>query len=174
MLIDLLVNRRSIRRYDAQPVEEETVRQLLQAALLSPSSRGIRPWEFVVVNETELIRELAESRQHGSSFLADAPLAVAVLGIPEASDVWIEDCAIAASSILLAAEDAGLGACWVQIRQRPAADGRSADEYVRDVLRIPSNRSVEAVIALGYPAEEPNPHNMNDLNWDKVYFNRRS
>ncbi len=172
MLVDMLTSRRSIRSYKSIPVAEASVKALLTAGLASASSRAIRPWELIAVDEPELLDALSRAKKHGSSFLSRAPLALVVLGIPSESDVWIEDTAIASSNILLAAHDLDLGACWIQIRLREASDGRSSESYVRSVLSIPDSRSVESIIAVGYPDESPEGYRTEDLRWDKVHRNR--
>jgi nitroreductase len=91
MFIDLLRSRRSIRQFEPRPVEQAKVDLLVEAALRSPSSRGFNPWEFVVVDNPELIDRLSKAKPHGASFLAKAPLAVVVCADPEKSDVWVED-----------------------------------------------------------------------------------
>ncbi len=172
MFLKILQSRRSIRRFLDKPVEKQHIDTLMQAALLSASSRSIRPWEFVVIDDPETIARLSRSKLHGSSFLSNAPLAAAVLGIPKESDVWIEDASIAASNLLLAAEDLGLGACWIQIRLREAQNGQTSEEFVKETLHIPEDRSVEAIIALGYPAEEKSPVSLETLQWEKVSYNK--
>ncbi len=172
MVLDHLLSRRSIRSYKNTPVPGELVQALLTAALASASSRALRPWELIVVDDPLLIEALSHAKKHGSSFLAGAPLAFTVLGIPEESDVWIEDTAIVSSNILLEAEELGLGACWIQIRIRQTAQGRSSEEHVRQVLSIPATRSVESIIALGYPDEVKQNYTSEDLRWDKIRNNR--
>ena len=73
----------------------------------------------------------------GASFLKDATLAIVVMADPLASDVWIEDAAIASLMIQLQAEDLGLGSCWIQVRERFTANGIPSNEFVHDVLDIP-------------------------------------
>jgi nitroreductase len=172
MFLTLLQNRRSIRSFQPRAVEPEKVEQLLEAALRAPSSRGLNPWQFVVVDEPDLLRRLARAKVHGSDFLAGAPLAVAVCADPARCDVWIEDCAIAAIILQLAAESLGLGSCWVQIRLRPHGEGRSAEEYVREVLGLPEQLAVECVIGIGYPARRPPGHPRESLEPGKIHRNR--
>jgi nitroreductase len=97
---------------------------------------------------------------------------VAVCADPARCDVWIEDCAIAATILHLAAESLGLGSCWVQIRQRPHGDGRSAEEYVREVLGLPESLVLECIIGIGYPACSLPGHPRVSLAFDKVHRNR--
>ena len=115
---ELLKSRRSIRQYSDQKIEEEKISQLTAAALMSPASKRSNPWEFIVVEEKEMLKKLSECRNNGSQMLAGAPLAVVVLADTSKSDVWIEDVSIAALIIQLQAQDLGLGSCWVQIYNR--------------------------------------------------------
>ena len=115
---EMLYQRRSIRSFADRPVEKETADLLVEAALLSPSSRSLEPWELIVVDRPELLEELAAAKEHGSKFLGKAPLALVVLGMPSISDVWIEDCSIVSLLIQLQAEALGLKSCWIQIRGR--------------------------------------------------------
>ncbi len=145
--------------------------KLVQGLLLSPSGRGKRPWEFVVVDDADIILKLSESKKHGSAFLKGAPLAVVVLGKPEKSDTWIEDTSIASTLCLLVAESLGLGACWIQIRGREYEHGVPSESYIRDLLTVPVNYSVESIIAVGDPAETLPPYKKDDLMFDKIHRN---
>ncbi|MDH3999299.1 MAG: nitroreductase family protein [Desulfuromonadales bacterium] len=172
VVLETLRKRRSIRQFEARPVEAEKVDLLIEAALRSPTSRGRSPWEFIVVTEPELLGKLGQSKQHGSAFLAGAPLAIVVLADPETSDVWTEDCSIAAIVLQLAAEELGLGSCWVQIRQRPHNAEQSAEAFIRDALQIPASIKVECVIGIGYPNEEKAGHADETLLYDKIHRER--
>ena len=172
MFLELLRKRRSIRQYQNQAVEQEKIDLLIEALLRSPSSRGLNPWEFVVVTDREVINQLASAKKHGSSFAKGAPLAIVVLGDPARGDVWIEDCSIASLVIHLAAADLGLGSCWIQIRKREHDGEVTAEEYVRKVLAVRSELQVEAIVAIGYPKEEKAGHPLASLPYDKVNYNR--
>ena len=174
MFLDLLRKRRSIRKFQDRPVEAEKIESLCEALLRSPSSRGLNPWEFVVVTDADTIAELARAKAHGSAFLAGAPLAVVILADPERSDVWVEDASIAAIILHLAATDLDLGSCWIQIRRRPHDEHLSADRFVASVLGIPEDRCVEAVMAIGYAAGEKPPHPEESLDRGKIHFHRYS
>jgi nitroreductase len=171
MIIETLKNRRSIRRYADTPVEKEKVEALIQAALLSPSSRGIRPWEFIVVDDGAVLQELAHSKEHGASFISDAPLGIVVIADTTMSDVWIEDTSIASIIIQIAAETLELGSCWVQIRERMHDDRTTADMYIRELLGIPEHYTVESVIGIGYPDEVKPGYTDEDLHYEKVRRN---
>jgi len=170
MFISLIQKRRSIRKFLKKRVEDEKIDLLIEAALRAPSSRGFNPWNFIVVTEQNVLEKLSLSKQHGSSFLKDAQLAVVVCADPEKSDVWIEDASIASTFILLAAESLGLGTCWIQIRERMHNENKSSQEYVREILNIPKKMEVESIIAMGYPDEKKPPHSKEELQYEKIHI----
>lgn len=169
---DLITKRRSMRKFDQKEISQENVVELMKAALMSPASKSSNPWQFIIVDEKETLRQLAQCKEHGATLLADAPLAVVVVADPLASDVWVEDASIASIMIQLQAEDLGLGSCWVQVRERFAASGMPADEYVREVLDIPLQLQVLSIIAIGYKGMERKPHQEENLQWEKVHINK--
>jgi nitroreductase len=170
MFFSIIEKRRSIRKFQEKPIETETIDQLVEAALRSPSSRGFNPWEFVVVTDKATIEKLAQAKEHGSAFLKNAPLAFVVCADENRSDVWVEDASIASIFLHLAAASFGLGSCWIQIRKRPHDRTKSAEAYIQELLRIPSNLKVESIIAVGYPDEEKSPHKKADLQYGKVHY----
>lgn len=172
MFLDLLRRRRSVRRFSDRAVETEKVSLLMEAALRSPSSRGLNPWSFVIVDDRSLLQKLAQAKPHGAAFLATAPLGIVVAADPERCDVWIEDTAIATILVQLAAESIGLGSCWIQIRKRRHGDGGDAGDWVRQLLDIPQHLEVESMIAVGYPDQKPPPHSADSLLKDRVHVNR--
>ncbi|MBN2124636.1 MAG: nitroreductase family protein [Deltaproteobacteria bacterium] len=166
----LIEKRRSIRRFQPKAVEPEKIDLLTEAALRAPSSMGRNPWSFVVIRKRDLLEALSRAKPHGASFLKNAPLGIVVCADPTESDVWVEDCSIACTFLFLAAESLGLGACWIQIRDRMHDRERSAEGYVREVLGIPEHLKVEAFIAVGYPAEQKPPHGKEELQEEKVFY----
>ena len=171
MLLDLLYKRRSVRQYQDKPVEKEKINSLLEAALLSPSSRNRHPWEYIVIDEKNILQKLSRAKEHGALFLKDAPLAIAVAADPQICDVWIEDASIASIIIQLTAESLDLSTCWIQIRERQNAQGEWAEEIVKKELHLPDYFRVLSIIAIGYAAENTIPHNKNDLLVSKAHDN---
>jgi len=171
-MIELLRTRRSIRKFTAEKIAPETIETLIEAALRAPSSRGINPWEFILVDDPELLRRLSQTKQHGSEFLKGAPLAVVVCADSSKSDVWIEDCSIAAIIIQLSAVSMGLGSCWAQIRNRRHDAEQSAESYVRELLGLPEQITVEAILGIGHPAEKKAPVPAGKLQRDRIRHNR--
>ena len=169
MFIELLRKRRSIRKFADRQVEQEKVDLLVEAMSRSPSSRSLNPWEFVVVEDREVIKDLARAKPHGATFMQGAPLAIAVCADPARCDVWVEDASIAALLLHLTATDLGLGSCWVQIRLREHDQSQMASAYVAEQLGLPAGMEVEAIIAIGYPAEEKPGHPATSLLTERVH-----
>jgi len=170
-MIDILRKRRSVRKFTEDEVAPETVDLLIEALLRAPSSRGNNPWEFVIVDDRDLLLDLSRAKQHGSEFIHNAPLAIVVCADSTKSDVWVEDCTIAAIIVQLTALTLGLGSCWAQIRNRQHDDELTAEEFVRHMLELPENIVVESIIGIGYPAENPPPVSANKLQYEKIRRN---
>ena len=168
MFIELLRKRRSIRQFQDKPVEQEKIDTLVEAMLRSPSSRSFNPWEFVVVADPQTIGELSQSKPHGASFMKNAPLVIVVCADSTKSDVWIEDCSIAALIVHLEASDLGLGSCWVQIRRREHSEGISSEKYVKNLLGLRDEMAVEAIVVIGYGKEKKDGHPPSSLLYEKV------
>ncbi|MCF0199316.1 MAG: nitroreductase family protein, partial [Bacteroidaceae bacterium] len=137
--------------------------------LMSPTSKGLHSYEFVMVDDKEQLTALAQCKSRGAELIAGASLAVVVLADTTVSDVWVEDASVASTVLLLQAEDLGLGACWVQVRQRFDEMGNSAEENVRDLLGIPKQMGVVSIVALGHKGMERKPQNEDKLLWEKVH-----
>jgi len=170
-MIELLRARRSIREFTGRPIEPQKIEMLKEAALRSPSSRNIDPWEFVFVDQRELLQKLARAKPHGAKFLAGAALGVVVCADGDKSDVWIEDCSIASILVQMVAQSIGLGSCWIQIRNRMFDDKMTSEDYIRGVLNMPKHVKVESIVAVGYPAEIREPLPREELKDEKVRIN---
>jgi nitroreductase len=169
-LHQLLIERHSIRRYTEQPLDQEDVKTILEAALLAPSSKSSRPWNFVVVEDKAVLQRLSECKQFGAKPVAGAALAVVVVADPAVSDMFVEDASIAAVLMQVQAADLGIGSCWIQVRERYAEDGEPAENNVRDILGIPDSLVVECIMTFGYKNEERKPVDPSKLLWEKVHI----
>ncbi len=165
----LLLNRRSKRRYLDKAVPPEIEEELMTTALASPSGKNRRPWECILIRDRASLEALSEAKAHGASFLAGAPLAIAVAGLPEVSDTWIEDCSIVSINIQLAAQALGLGSCWIQIYKRRNRNGDDASRIAAALLGLPESAEVLSVIALGYSDEERPALTRETLSWEKAH-----
>lgn len=171
-LHQLLLNRHSIRKYTDQPVSADDVRTILEAALLAPTSKSGRPWQFVVIEDKETLARLAECKQFGTKPISTAAFAVVVAVDSSKSDVFVEDTSIAAVFMHLQAADLGLGSCWIQVRNRFAADGTSSEDIVRETLDIPEEITVECIVTFGHIDEQRRPVDPEKLLWEKVHIGR--
>lgn len=168
---ELLLQRKSIRKYQNKSIEPEKVEQLKKAALLSPTGKRKNHWDFIFIENKDTLKRLSESKMHGSKLIENAALAIAVIGDSKVSDTWIEDCSIASIILQLQGEDMGLGSCWVQIHKRPHDENTMAEEYVKKSLEIPEDKSVLSIVAFGYPDEKRPANNENELLWNKIHAN---
>lgn len=160
-LKEILKLRRSTRKFLPRKVEHEKLEAIAEAALQAPSSRNTRSTRLIVVQDPEQLAQVAGMRDYGSAFMKDAPAAIIVAGDRDASDLWLDNCAITATTLQLAVVDEGLASCWVHVNDRPCLkdqpDGRKADDYLRSFLPIPENYGILCVVALGYSDFKPAP-----------------
>ena len=170
-MIDLLHQRRSTRKFTAQPVDDQHIAQLLDAGLLAPSSKDTRPVEFVAVTDKTAIAALAACRDAGTMALRTAALAIAVVADTRKSDVWVENAAIAAMLIQLEAEHLGLGSTWVQMRLRTNGD-QTAEDAVRAALGIPEHYGVLCVLAVGHKDELKSPRQLTASDQGHIHRDR--
>ena len=169
---ELIKRRRSMRKFTEEKLTQDEVVAILKAGLMSPSSKRSNCWRFIAVDDKELLEKLSHCKEAGADFIKDAAVAVVVAADPLASDVWIEDASVASVMIQLQAEDLGLGSCWVQVRERYAADGTPANEYIHELLDLPLPLQVLSVIAIGHKGMERKPFDESRLQWEKVYLNK--
>ena len=169
-LRDLLLIRHSIRRYTDKPIDAEHVKTILEAGLLAPSSKNARSWQFVAVENPDVLARLAECKPNYAASVKNARLAVVICTDPTLSEAYIEDATVAGTLMHLQAADLGIGSCWVQVRGRFAADGEPSEKRVRETRGIPDDMVVECIMTFGYPDETRRPVNPEKLLWEKVHI----
>ncbi len=165
----VIKERRSIREYKPDPIPDDVLKRVLNAARLAPSAKNIQPWRFIVVKDEKLRHILVEAC-HYQEFIAQAP--VIICGVALEKEAYAEmgeylnsypvDLAIALDHLILAATNEGLGTCWI---------GSFNEEKVKRVLGIPEDVRVVALTPLGYPAESPPPRPRKPLS-EIVFYNR--
>ena len=169
---DLVINRRSIRKYTGEPLDPEHVKLILEAALMSPAGKRRNPWHFVVVEDKEVLKALSQVKDNGALPLAGASIAIAVVANPEDSDTWVEDLSIACYQMQLQCTDLGLGSVWIHIRNRFDTDGNTATYNTCQILEIPAPYEVLAIISIGHPDEIRKPYDTSKLQWEKVHIGK--
>lgn len=156
----LIRRRRSIRKFTPEPVSSDVIERLLRAAMAAPTASNRRLWEFIVVDDAELLKQLQRRLVLGRY---NPPLAIIVCGnmrraYPKpAQDFWVQDCSAAAQNILLAATDLGLGAVWIGIH--PVG---LFERGVCDVLGLPRYIRPLGAIYVGHPNEIKEPRTQYD------------
>ncbi len=168
MLLDLLNTRRSIREFTEQPITKEQLEYLQETVMRAPTSRGLNPWQFVFVTDPQVIAKLAEAKPKGAAFIANCALAVVICADTTCSDVWVEDCSIAAICLQLAATELGLGSCWSQMRLRQHNETTSASDFICSLLDLSQEIEVDNIIGIGNPAEHKEPHPQAELPWAQI------
>lgn len=168
---ELIAKRRSMRKFTSEPLTADEVQLLLRSALISPTSKHTNGWQFIAVDDREILDKLADCKSNGATFLKEAPFAVVVLGDTEVTDAWIEDCAIAAIMMQLQAEDLGLGSCWAHFRNRFTADGTPSRDAICELLSVPAPYEPLCVIAFGHKGMERKLFDEDRLQWEKVHIN---
>lgn len=166
----MLFKRHSIRRYKDEPLDPQAVKQIFEAALLSPSSKSARPWQFIAVEDSETLKALGGCKKIGAVSFKTAKLAIVVCADPNASDVYIEDCSVAANMMHLQAAALGIGSCWVQIRNRYSENGEPAQNMVKALLNIPDELQVVTIMTFGISDETRKPVDPDKLLWEKVHI----
>ena len=172
-LLELMLNRRSVRKYTGELISEDKLKLILQAGLSSATSKNRKPWEFVVVQEKEKLQALTKCRTGAAGMLEKAGCAILVFANTEVTpDVWIEDCSIAMSNMHLMADALGLGSCWIQGRCRETAEGESTEKYCRKLLGVPEQFALEAILSIGVPVECLQGYTVEDLKEDKIHWEK--
>lgn len=151
--MDTIKTRRSVRKFKETPVPEGLMKEVLNAARLAPSADNTQPWRVIVVMDEQLKSRLSAAAQ-GQKFIAQAPIVLVVCGIPDEAfptiggymNAHVIDVAIAMDHLSLAAHALGLGTCWI---------GMFKEDRVRDMLGIPEDVRVVAMMPIGYPDESP-------------------
>jgi nitroreductase len=158
--MEAIRTRRSIRRYADRDVERDLIIQVLDAARHAPSASNIQPWKFVVIRDLKTREKLSTVHKH-SAFLKGAPVVIVVLGNESLSEHHFPvDCAAAIENLLLAAHGLGLGCCWVAVYSTRSTE---REDIVRSILAIRKEYRVVAMVGIGYPAEQPKPRKMKEL-----------
>ncbi len=148
-LMKVIEKRRSVREYQSREVSDEILNRILEAARLAPSARNRQPWKFIVVRDPKRRRELAEAARN-QSFIGKAPVVIVGValdpnhimssGVP----AYAVNMGISMEHIALAAQNEGLGTCWI---------GGFSQEEVKKILGVPDAYKVACLMPMGYPAD---------------------
>ena len=165
--LDLLMTRRSIRKYTDEPVSDSDVEAILRAAMAAPSAGNEQPWRFVVIRSRETMDRIMDVHPY-AAMLEQAPVCIAVLAdlaLEKYRGMWVQDTSAAAQNTLLAAHALGLGAVWLGVHPVEARE-----EGIKRILGLPEGIECLCLIAVGRPAEHPAPTDRYDRS--RVHFDR--
>lgn len=157
--LEAMHGRRSIRKYDDRPVDEEHVETLLRAAMAAPSAGNQQSWRFIVVRDPAHLEALSRTSPY-ASMLPHAAVAIVVCGETDGErhvGYWVQDCSAAMQNLLVAAHAIGLGAVWLGFH--PAEERESA---ASDLLGLPASVRVLGIASIGHPAETKEPADRYD------------
>jgi len=152
-VLEVVKKRQSIRKYKEDPIPEDVLHRVMEAARLAPSGKNLQPWKFIIVKDQGLKEKLAEAA-FGQYFMAKAPLIIVACGFPDECYAhmgrymksWPIDVTIALEHLILQAQEENLGTCWI---------GAFEEKQVKPILNVPDEVRVLALTPLGYPDEEP-------------------
>jgi len=175
-IMEVIEKRRSIRKYKGDPIPEEKLNKILEAARIAPSWSNMQCWRYVVVKDENTKKALADalpSRNPVKKAFTQAPIIIVGCADPERSGYigsqrigdkqWhILDLGISMQQLVLAATNEGLGTCWVCW---------FSEKGVKDILKIPENIDVVALTPLGYPDEEPKAKHRKSVE-EIVYYGK--
>ena len=145
IIFDIIKKRRSVRHFDGRSLPNEHMEQILEAGRWAPSGANAQPWRFIVVTKRNTLEEIARHcfyKVFRSRHVGEAGAVVVICADPDAgSQTYPLDAAIAGTNMTLMATSLGIGSCWI---------GAFEEQALRDILHIPSNLKLIALIAFGY------------------------
>ncbi len=152
--LECIKTRRSVRKYLDKPVEWDKITKILDAGRLAPSAGNLQNWKFIVTRKDNIKTKLAEA-SFQQKWMEEADVHITIVAEPEKASQFygtrgerlytIQNCAAAIQNMLLAANDQGLGSCWV---------GAFDEDLVRRALKLPEHVSPQAIITIGYADEK--------------------
>ena len=154
--LNFIFNRRSVRKYEGREIPADMFTDLFEAAMAAPSAVARDPWHFLLITERKMLDTIVKILPNGQ-MLRQAPAAVIVCGDinkAHANEVsyMLQDLSAAVENLLLAATALGLGSCWLGMHPR-----QDRIDGIRSLFSLPANIIPMCTIALGWPAENPEP-----------------
>lgn len=165
--LETILTRRSCRVYDGRPVSDELINTILRAGMYAPSARNRKPWEFLVVKDSNIKKAASETGPYWGMLdeAAFGILVMANLDLCTGSEMYVQDCSAATENMLLAANAMGLGGVWLGLYPHEDRVGS-----VRKIFSLPENIMPISMISIGYPAEKKEPH--KGFYEDKVHYDK--
>lgn len=164
-LREIFEKRRSIRKYNEGTIGENQLQMLKEAAQIAPSASNRQPYQFIIVQDEELKKKVGKLASY-QKFISKAAVIIVGIGDPEQEKWYKVDIAIAMQHIVLQATELGLGTCWI---------GSFDEEKIKDLLKIPSELNIVAMLPVGIAAQNPpaRPRKSLDTLFMKNYFKKQ-
>lgn len=163
--------RRSIRKFKDKSVEPEKIRKILEAAMQAPSAGNQQPWEFIIIDEKDIIGKLKDMSPY-SKPIENAPVSILIAGNKDNMkypENWEQDLGAATQNILIQAVEEGLGSVWLGVSPL-----EERIQYIKDLLELPENIVPFAIVPIGYSLGGPGQENkfLNRYDEKKVHYNK--
>jgi nitroreductase len=165
--LDIILSRRSIRKYHSQEVDRSDIDRILAAGDAAPCAMGRRSWHFIVINERSVLDRIPEFHPY-SRMVLGAPLAILVCadtGIEPKEGYWVQNCSAATENILLGARSRGLGSVWLGVYPR-----EERISGMRQLVDLPEHVIPFSIVVIGHPAEVKEPYKGYDR--ERVHFEK--
>lgn len=164
-----ILERRSIRKYQDKRVEKSKIEKLLRAAMQAPSAVNQQPWEFLVVEDRDVLEKLSDISPY-AKFLKGAPLAIILLGNKDrmkSPDYWEQDLGAATQNLMLEAVSLELGSVWLGV-----APMKDRMEYIEDLFALKDNLLPYNIISIGYLGEGQENKFIDRFNASRIHYEK--
>ena len=162
-----IYKRRSIRKYLDKPVDSKIINDLIKAGMNAPSAGNERPWEFIVVDDSTILKQIPHVHPY-AAMTKEAPVAIIVCADVNRfnhGEFWVQDCSAATQNILLEIAHRDLGGVWVGVYPK-----EDRVKGLKELLNIPGNIIPFSLIPFGYAAEEKAENDRFEK--EKIHFNK--
>ena len=164
---EAIISRRSIRHFTSEPIKKELQMKLIQSAMQAPSAHNSQAWQFVVIDDQKILREISDIHPY-AEMLNHAPLAIAICGdlyLEKNVDYLALNCAAATQNILLTAHSFALGAVWLGIYPR-----KKRIRNLKSILELPNRMIPISLVAIGHPKNSKEREDR--FHPEKIHHNR--
>lgn len=164
---EAILNRRSVRKYKDQSISKDDLNSILKAAMYAPSAMNLQAWQFIVIDQKEILKETVKSIPY-AEMLKQSAAAIIVCGDSEIekNESWLlQNCAASIQNILLAAHGLGIGSCWIAIHGM-----EDVYKNIKTQFKLPDNIVPVSLISLGYPDETVTAEER--FKQDKIHYNK--
>ncbi|NLI68046.1 MAG: nitroreductase [Bacilli bacterium] len=156
-VFEAIKKRREITKYEERPIPNDVLERVVDAGYFAPTGNNLPSKNLIVIKNRETLDRLAETTPY-MKWLKEAQAAIAVTANPEVSKYWLQDASIACAFIWLQCVEEGLGSAFGAVfNNEDEEESIQRESYAREILEIPDENRVIAVLGIGYPKEHPAP-----------------